>query len=952
MRTKRKWKMATAVCLLSVLLVSVITVSSYSEQSRSAAAAYTYTDAKPKADGLIIPAADAITEGTSAKLLPEWKGRQHVLEWMEGQSVEWKADITKASKYQLSIGYYPLAGSGQDIEFQISVDGKPLTKNNEPFKLNRVWRDESGKIKQSRGNDLRPKQEEQSIWLDTTITLPGNELGGGALVLDLTQGQHVIRLTSSRESAVIDYLHLFQGTAVQDYSAYHAGQAKSSEVSASDGGKGMIEVQAEQAYLKSSAGLFPTMDRTSPLTTPYDPVKMRINTIGGSNWDTPGQWISWKLEVPEDGWYKLGVRYHQNKIKDSFVSRTIYMDGEVPFSELSQVRFPYHLDWAVKELGEETGEPYLFHLAKGTHEIKMEVTLGDMAPSISSVKSMVAELQEIYRKIVMITSVRPDTYRDYELDKSIPGFIADLQQLKARMEEEAGRLEKLTGSNNNGSRSLMLLVSQLEGFIDRPDSIPKRLDSYKTNMTALADWMLNVSSQPLELDYLYVASADVDKPKAEANVLQKGIHELRAFAGSFLENYDSMGDDKAGRRSITVWTGLGRDQAYVVKRLIDETFTPETGINVQFNLVENSLVVAVMAGEGPDVNLLTSRGDTMNLAIRGALEPLDPFTGFDQLPGQYMPSAMVPYQYQNHTYGIPEEQEFFMMFYREDVLKDLGIEAPQTWADLMKIAPELQNHNMQIGLPYENLDAFQLLTRGMGTLNLLPSLLMQNGSGVYNKDLTATRFDEPSSFKAFKQWTDFYKLFDYPLYKDDFNRFRTGEMPIVISSYKLYNRLVKAAPEITGTWKMVPMPGVKKADNTIDRSTGATGTASIILKKAADKKDAWTFLQWWNTAETQTRFAKELENELGVLGRRSPANVQAFTATNWSRAEQQALMEQWQQVKEIPELPGGYYTSRNIDNAFRSVVFQNENARESLFYWNNQINAEIERKRYEFGVKP
>jgi hypothetical protein len=138
--------MAAAGCLLIVLIVSVITASSYSEQSSNTAAAYTYTDAKPKSDGVIIPAADVITEGTSAKLLPEWIGRQLVLEWKEGQTVEWKADITQASNYQLSIGYYPLAGSGQDIEFQITVDGQPQTKNNEPFKLNRVWRDESGRV--------------------------------------------------------------------------------------------------------------------------------------------------------------------------------------------------------------------------------------------------------------------------------------------------------------------------------------------------------------------------------------------------------------------------------------------------------------------------------------------------------------------------------------------------------------------------------------------------------------------------------------------------------------------------------------------------------------------------------------------------------------------------------------------------------------------------------------
>lgn len=947
MRTKSKWMMAAALSLLFLMILTVITVLAFKEQESVAAADYEYAGASRPADGNVLQAEDTITPNTTAEPIGEWEGRRNVMRWEEGGVMEWDVNIAEASAYELSVGYYPLEGNGQDIEFQLLVDGERLTGNGEPFELNRVWRDESGALKQSRGNDLRPKQVEQPMWLESKIIQPGGQ--GGPLLMELSQGKHRIRIENVRESAVVDYLQLTPAKNLIDYEAYRAEQQSKAAASKASNDL-MVSVQAERAYLKSSSGLFPTMDRTSPLTTPYDPVKLRVNTIGGSNWDTPGQWISWQLEVPEDGWYKIGFRYRQNDVKGSFVSRKIYIDGQVPFKELGNVRFPYDLNWAVKELGEETGKPYYFYLTKGAREIRLEVTLGELEPSLRSVKDLIAELQSMYREIVMVTSARPDPYRDYELEKAIPDLLPRFESLSGRMQEEANRLDSLTGSNNPGSRSLMLLVRQVNSFIGRPDTIPKRLDSYKTNLTGLADWMLTVSIQPLELDYLYAASPERKQPTAEASWLQKGIHELRAFAGSFFENYNSLDDSPGEAKSVEVWTGLGRDQAYVVKRLIDESFTPETGIEVEFNLVENALVVAVMAGEGPDVNLLTSRGDAMNLAIRGALAPLDGFEGFGQLPGQYMPSAFTPYQYEGRTYAIPEEQEFFMMFYREDILKELGVEPPQTWEELLEIAPKLQIRNMQIGLPYENLDAFQLLSRGMGTLNLFPSLLMQNGSGLYNKELSATRFDEPSAYRAFKQWTDFYMLYDYPLYKDDFNRFRTGEMPIVISGYKLYNRLVKAAPEIAGTWRMVPIPGVRQADGTVNRATGATGTAGIMLKKAANKSDAWTFLQWWNQPEIQSRFAKELENELGVLGRRMPANLEAFDSTNWSRSEQAALLAQWGQVNEIPELPGGYYTSRNIDNAFRNVVFNLENPRESLFYWNKQINEEIKRKRYEFGV--
>lgn len=953
MGTKTRWLIALFTASAALLIASAATVGSFREQDRGQAPAHRYTDESPPPEGMVFRAAERSQGKSTAAGTGEWKGRAGAAEWNEGTAVEWEVDLDNEGSYRLAVGYYPLEGNGQDIEFRLWVDGVPQSANNEPFKLNRAWRDEALQVKQLRGNDVRPRQVEEPLWLDTPVLQAAQ---GNPLVLRLGKGLHRIRLENIRERAMLDYIRLYPDEQPPTYAEYRMAATGAGTSAKAAGTAARTVVQAEHAYLKSSSGILPTMDRTSPMTFPYHPVKMRLNTIGGSNWDTPGQWISWKLDIPEDGWYKLGLRYHQSKVKGSFVSRKVYVDGRIPFAEWEQIRFPYALNWQIQELGEQddTGrqEPHLIYLNRGTHYIKLEVTLGELAPSLRNVGKLVSELTQLYRRIVMVTGVRPDPYRDYELDRSIPGLIGELMNIQGRLGMEAEQLEQLTGGGNPGSRSLRLLANQTASFIDRPDTLPKRLDSFKTNMTGLADWMLTVSSQPLEVDYLYAAAPASSKPAAEASLLRKSVHELRAFAGSFLENYNAVGE-AAGTadRSIEVWTGLGRDQAYVVKRLIEDSFTPETGIDVRFNLVESSLVTAVMAGEGPDVSLLTSRGDTMNLAIRGALEPLDGMEGFGRLPEQYMPSAFRPYMYNGRTYAIPEDQEFYMMFYRKDILKELGLEPPGTWEELLKLAPELFNHNMQIGLPYENLDAFQLLKRGIGTLNLFPTLLMQNGTGLYNRELTGTRLEEPQAYEAFKMWTDFYSLFDYPLYKDDFNRFRTGEMPIVIASYRLFNNLTKAAPEITGTWAFQPIPGTRQADGTVNRATGATGTASIMLRKAPDKDAAWTFLKWWNRPDTQSRFAKELENELGVLGRRTPANLKAFEAANWNREQQAALLEQWRQVDEIPELPGGYYTSRNIDNAFRNVVFQLENPRESLYSWNKQINDEIKRKRYEFGVE-
>lgn len=950
MKKKWIWIWTSASLFAALIILCTAVAFSFREKPAAAAAEYEAENAALPKDGIVARASDiSSVDNASPVLLPEAKGRRGVLEWKEGQTVQWNVEVPEDAEYALFVGYFPLEGTGQDLEFGLAVDGKELSERQVPFLLNRAWQDEPGPLRRNNGNDLRPKQSEAGVWLESKVR-SAEDLSDTDLRLKLSKGRHVIRLTGIRESALLDYLLLKKPVDPAPYAKYKAALKPALQTIRAK--ETVASIEAEHAYLKSDSGLFPTVDRTSPLTTPYHPTKIRINTIGAANWDIAGQWISWKFEIPEDGAYKIGVRYRQNKLKGAFSTRKVYVDGEVPFKELSEVRFPNRSGWNIKELGDDTGEPFLVYLTKGTHELKMEVTLGEMAPFLQAVQDIVYKLNDQYRKIIMITGVKPDPYRDYDLQKSIPGLLPALESLRDEMKTRSEQLTEMNGQMNQGSRALMQLSRQLDGFIDRPDTIPKKLETYINDVAGLSDWIINARYQPLEVDRIYVAGSKAERPRAEANVTEKLVHEIRSFAGSFFENYDSFGtEEKDGGKTIEVWVGAGRDQAYVVKRLIDDAFTPATGIQVKVNLVRNALVVGVMAGKGPDVNLFTRRGEAMDLAIRGALSPLDTLTGFEDMKKQYMPSAFEPYRFEGHTYAVPDEQEFFMMFYREDILKDLGLEPPRTWDDVMKIAPVLQNNNLQIGLPYENLDASQLKDRGIGTLNLFPSLLMQNGINLYSDAHDRTRLDEPKAAEAFKTWTDFYKLYDYPLYKSDYYRFRTGQMPVVIASYKLYNQLSVAAPEIAGNWKMAPIPGIKQPDGTVNRTSAATGTSAIILKSAKDQASAWTFMQWWNSADIQSRYAKELENETGRIGRKLPANLEAFRRSKWGTEEQKTLLEQWKEVREVPELPGSYYTTRSLDNAFRGVVFEWKNPRESLNYWNKQINEEIERKRIEFGVE-
>ena len=73
--------------------------------------------------------------------------------------------------------------------------------------------------------------------------------------------------------------------------------------------------------------------------------------------------------------------------------------------------------------------------------------------------------------------------------------------------------------------------------------------------------------------------------------------------------------------------------------------------------------------------------------------------GYDEMTKLYQENAMVPYQYEGGTYGLPLTRSWAMMFYRKDVLSELGFtQAPQTWEDLIDMLPALQRNYMSAGL--------------------------------------------------------------------------------------------------------------------------------------------------------------------------------------------------------------------------------------------------------------
>lgn len=903
-------------------------------------------------------------EGMEPEILDNYEGYDgSAVLTDESGMIEYEFDVAQAGFYSLSMEYYPVEGNSSSIQRSFFLDGVLPYKELSLIQFSRVFKNVSDTwTVDNQGNDLRPEQTEAPEWItsglydsDGYITEP--------LGLYLSKGHHKLTVVSLREPCLIGKIIFKNRSGVKSYEEQKAAWDAEGAALTS---KQEITIQAEDAVKKSSQMLYPTQDQSSPAVAPYSAKCLKNNTIGGNSWRIAGDWIEWEFEAPEDGYYNITLHSRQNFVQGTYVSRKIMIDGEVPFSELSDYAFRYKSDWTMTTLSDKDGNAYSIYLSKGKHSIRMEAVLGDFSEIVDDTQGIVTDLNKEYRKIIRITGVSPDEFRDYEIEKSIPELGTELGGIADRLDDVIEQLRQTSGTRSDKEAVLVTMRDQLRRIQKDPEKITKMVSDFKTNVSAIGTWITQVISQPLQLDAIYITSPDIPEVKVHNSFWDKLAHEIKKLYWSFIIDYNAIGnvnEDTGDTRTITVWVGTGRDQANVIKELADDDFTTETGISVNVMLVDmNTLLQATLSGQGPDIamqvsntssgGVAASSGTTsnsndlpMNYGLRNAVVDLAslPFLTdgeLEEVKERFRESALEPFEYGDALYALPETQTFPMMFYRKDILNELGISVPTTW-DEMKVDMSILNENqMELGmLPSE--------------LNWT-SLLYQYGGELYTEDATASALNEENAVTAFKNYTEYYT--DYKLDRETSveNRFRTGECPIIIADYTTYNNFSVSAPDIKGLWGFAPLPGVVKEDGTIDNTAASTGLACMMMKGCEDQEAAWEYMKWWTGADTQTQYGREMESLMGAAARYPSANMEAFQNLPWPADDYEALEAQFENVRGIRQVPGGYYSFRNVNNAFyRVVVSSGEDrlpAREALTEYVRYIDDEITSKRKEFGM--
>lgn len=843
-----------------------------------------------------------------------------------------RATVEQSAFYALHWTYR--SDSTADLYAAVAVDGIVPYQEASTARFRWQWEEAMAPERNAIGDDTRPQQQRTSDTACDYLTNPDGFVQG-PLKIYLEAGEHEIRLDFVSQPVEILSFAL---TAPEHPLSYEETLS-----TAIDAGMELVQecvtFEAEDHMTAKNSGQIQRAFSDDPLSTPFEMGYKRLNTMGGGNWASGGQMVKWTFSVPEDGLYPISLRA-ATATDQLPVYRSVRIDGKLPFAEAASCQIPYLEELQLYTL------PWLFPLTAGEHTITLTVEIGEFYPVIQALRAINDDMSRLMLDIVMLVGTNPDPNYDYDIEKGIPDILDQLQSMSDAILKQCSALNIVCGGTSLAENSLRQNAELLLVIVRNYQRIQNNITDITSIQTNLSLWEENLCSQPLQIDKFLVGALENEKDTMAASAWQKAEAMLYNFMLSFYKDYDQVGGRASDKDAIVldVWASMSIEEADVLKTLCDGSFTAQTGVTINLNIMPagqlnagavNALLLAIVSGNAPDIALGVSTGTPVELAIRDAVVDLSKLPGYEELIAEFPQNTLRANTFMGGVYGIPERLGFTVMFYRKDILSALGLPLPETWQEVYEdILPVLYQNSLEMYIPH----AYDMF-------------LYQHGGAYYSDDGLTTTLDDPVCYQAFKSMVELYTKYAVPYTTNFYNRFRTGELPIGIGTFGDYMSLTVGAGNLSGKWGIAPVPGVKREDGSISHATSGSVTSSAVMMTACEEQEAgWEFLKWWLSSQTQAAFAQEVETRIGTGSRVATANSVAFQQLSWPAEDLGVILSTRENAIENPGVLGGYYVARHITNAWNAVITDADQAviRDEFEHAIEMIQIEMDNKQAEY----
>ena len=879
------------------------------------------------------------TEAAKAYSLPVYAGEPVRAEAALLLETDGTGEVTvtapEDAQYEVWLTYRNTTQTTLPTELTVTVDGSLPFYELRRVKLKSRWVDDGVFTTDRYGNELATTPWAEDAVLECGMT-DSTGRTDTPFLLELSAGAHTLGFTVQDGAAEITAVTLKAPAAVPAY----AGEKNT--------GTACIVIEGEQIAARNKSSIRGAGEFDAILT-PFDVENRRINFLDGASFDTAGDEVTWRFQAAETGWYALNLHYRQDVKTDFPVFIDVLIDGEMPSAEAHQIPIDYAASFTDAPLRTRSGEAQTFYLTAGEHTLTFRVNAALLTPVYETIDRLLSEINGLSLEVVRLSGGVTDQYRDYDLLTYIPN-LAELLNGWADECEAAVNYAKAFSRSGSGSAfaSMTLCADQLRRLAREPEDLPRRLSELSTGSNSasrmLAQQLQDLANNDLSIDQLIFYQQDAKLPERAGFFRRAGTSASR-FATSFASQDYAAGNGQSGH--LQVWVGRSRQYIELIQNLVDSQFTPATGIKVDLSLMPdaNKLVLANAAGTAPDVVLGLQYVVPSYLDIRGALYDLTQFEDFGSVAQRFSSGLFIPYTLEGGIYAMPETVNFWVMFYRKDIMEALHIDIPDSMDEVRLILPELQRRNMNFYFP----------TAGMGGMKVFPGtlpLILQSGGSIYGETIGETMLDSDASLKGFRELTELFTIYNLPTDVPSpgfYQQFRDGTLPIGIADLASYNLLLNAAPELDGLWDISLFPGLTQEDGTVSRWTTGGAETMAILSQTDMPDEAWTFLKWWSSAEVQGEFGSLLQSTYGSEYIWPTANRDAFAELPIKSSHKKVILQQMAWMTEAPWVLGTYMLERELSNAFISVVVDGTDARRALDTAVKRIDRETYRKLEEFG---
>lgn len=679
----------------------------------------------------------------------------------------------------------------------------------------------------------------------------------------------------------------------------------------------------------------------------YDTQFLRLNTIFGDSWERGGQTIDYEIDVETSGYYALSFRYRQYLQNDMVTMRSIYINGDIPFQEFLAMAFPYTMQFKNRTLLQPNGEPYYVYLEEGINTISLEAVNYAYRFALETIQIIMSQIQQLALSIKRYTAGSNDLYRDWEIETYFPEAK---NQLLGWADQLDVMYEKLINLSINRTPSQLANVkvssARLRTLANQINRLPGLMVQFADGDSSvnqmLGALLQEMMRSNLEIERIMV-HGEVALPRATASFFRSAYEGSARLVLSFINNpYSATQMDE---EQINVWVNFPRPYIEIMQAMIDQFYPGDRQVKLSQMPDENKLILSNISGQSPDVAVGVNHWIPYDFAARDAALDLRQFNGYTETVSHFSRGAMIPYVFEEGVYGLPLTQNFWVTFYRRDIMESIGINTiPQTWDDVIGILPLLQSYGLNYFLP---LSQYSGLKPFVATL----PFIHQFGGQLYAEDGMSTTINEEDTLKGITLMAELFTLYNIPKFVASFyNQFRYGTLPIGIGDLGTYLLLSSAASELDGLWAMDLHPGYRDPETQqINRSSATGAQGSMILANTNLPDDSWDFLSWWMSTPIQALFGSTLQTTYGKTYFWNSANLEAFAQSSMPQEYKSVVLEQWEFALEASRIPGTYMVERELSNAWTNIVFQGINPRQAIDEAVRISNREIIYKMAEFG---